>query len=76
MPVHPSAPPLAVLGPSLSVNEILARWPRAVEPLVAFGVDVCCGGALPLSTAASYAGVPTGELLAAIRAAIAAGGAR
>ena len=58
------------IDPALSVNETLRRWPPAVAPLAAFGIDTCCGGAASLETAARDAGVPLDDLLAAIAAAV------
>jgi regulator of cell morphogenesis and NO signaling len=64
------------IDPTLSVNEILRRFPSAVGALNAFGIDTCCGGAAPLETAAADAGVPLAEVVAAITAAtVAPGGA-
>ena len=57
---------LPPIDPSLSVNEVLRRWPSAVSVLNAFGIDTCCGGTLPLATAALHAGIPVGEVIAAI----------
>ena len=57
----------ATIDPSLSVNEVLARWPAAGGPLNALGVDCCCGGAASLRDAAVEAGVTLDELLAALR---------
>lgn len=63
----PSSQPLApVVDPTLSVNETLRRWPAAVGPLNAFGVDTCCGGAASLEMAAADAGVPVATLLDAV----------
>lgn len=39
-----------------------------------FGVDLCCGGGLPLDQAAVQAGVPLDELLAALAPVLAADG--
>jgi iron-sulfur cluster repair protein YtfE (RIC family) len=54
------------LDPSLSVNEVLARWPAAVAPLNALGVDCCCGGGASLREAAASAGVSLDDLLDAL----------
>ncbi len=51
---------------SLSVNEILLRYPAALPALKAAGIDTCCGGAKPLSVAAQTAGVELDELLVRI----------
>ena len=68
-PLAPADPALGpALGPALTVNEVLRRWPAAVGPLNAFGIDCCCGGGASLREAATEAGVPLDELLAALRA--------
>ena len=71
-----SCPVRPALDPSLTVNEVLRRWPAAVAALNAFGIDTCCGGGAPLGEAADEAGVPLGEIVAAIEHAIAGEGAR
>jgi regulator of cell morphogenesis and NO signaling len=50
-----------------TLNEIVAREPRTLEVLQRFGLDTCCGGALPLATAAQHHGLDVNELLAALR---------
>ena len=40
------------IDPSLTVNEILRRHPAAVAVINAYGIDSCCGGGIPLETAA------------------------
>lgn len=64
----PPAPPVAnaELDPAQSVNEILRRWPAAIAPLNAFGIDTCCGGGASLAVAAAHAGVPLAAVLAAV----------
>ena len=69
-------PTNAPLDPTLSVNEVLRRWPAAVASLNALGIDSCCGGASSLREAADEAGIPLAELLGAIERTIAAEGAR
>ena len=69
----PRAP---AIDPRLSVNDVLRRWPAAIAPLNALGIDTCCGGAASLEAAAADAGVPLAELLAAVARAASDGGAR
>jgi regulator of cell morphogenesis and NO signaling len=38
--------------PSLTVNEILLRYPSAVTVMNAHGIDSCCGGAITLEAVA------------------------
>ena len=61
-----SQPTAPLVDPALSVNETLRRWPAAVGPLNAFGIDTCCGGAASLEMAAVDAGVPIDTLLDAV----------
>jgi regulator of cell morphogenesis and NO signaling len=53
-----------------SLNTIVARYPRALPVLQRFGLDTCCGGALPLRTAAEHHNLNLDELLAMLRAAV------
>jgi regulator of cell morphogenesis and NO signaling len=57
---------LPLIDPSLTVNDVLQRWPAAVGALNALGIDTCCGGADSLSVAAAQAGVPLADLIDAI----------
>jgi iron-sulfur cluster repair protein YtfE (RIC family) len=61
---HPE--PLPGLEPTLSVNDVLHRWPIAAHTLNAWGIDTCCGGLLPLDAAAQEAGIDVDELITAI----------
>ena len=53
-----------------TVDEIVAFAPIAINVLNVFGIDTCCGGAVPLRDAAFQARVPLATLLAALDAAI------
>ncbi len=50
------------------VNEVLCRYPKAVELFARLGLDTCCGGAEPLEAAARQAGRKPEEVLAALAA--------
>jgi iron-sulfur cluster repair protein YtfE (RIC family) len=63
------------VDPTLTVNEVLARWPGTIPLLNALGIDTCCGGGESLRDAARSAGVPLPVLLAAVEHG-ASGGAR
>jgi iron-sulfur cluster repair protein YtfE (RIC family) len=65
-----------IVDPSLTVNDVLRRWPAAVAPLNALGIDSCCGGGASLREAADEAGIPLDDLLAAIESAAAPEGSR
>ena len=53
-----------------TLNEIVARYPQTLPVLQRFGLDTCCGGALPLRTAAAHHALDLGQVLAALRTAI------
>ena len=57
-------------SPTSTVDEIAAFAPVAFNVFNAFGIDTCCGGAVPLRDAALQAHVPLATLLAALDAAI------
>jgi regulator of cell morphogenesis and NO signaling len=50
-----------------TLNELIARLPQALPVLQQFSLDTCCGGALPLRTAAEHHNLDLEELLAALR---------
>lgn len=51
------------IDPTMSVNETICRYPSALDVLPRRGIDTCCGGDLPLATAAAEAGVDLPLLL-------------
>jgi iron-sulfur cluster repair protein YtfE (RIC family) len=53
-----------------ALNLIVARYPQALQVFQRFGLDTCCGGSLPLSTAVEHHGLDLGDVLATLRAAI------
>jgi iron-sulfur cluster repair protein YtfE (RIC family) len=55
-----------------TVNDIVARYPSTLAVFNAFGIDSCCGGALPMSEAASRHGIPLNVLRSALESAIGA----
>lgn len=62
--MNTTATPLA----ERALNEIVAQNPDALPILTSFGLDTCCGGALPLREAAERHGLALSELLAALGA--------
>jgi iron-sulfur cluster repair protein YtfE (RIC family) len=50
-----------------TVNELLLAVPATVEVFNAFGIDACCGGAVPVAEAAARDGAPLEALLDALR---------
>ncbi len=57
----------ATFTPTQTVNETIARNPETVRVFTRFGIDACCGGALPIAEAARRHGVALDVLLAALR---------
>jgi iron-sulfur cluster repair protein YtfE (RIC family) len=53
-----------------TLNAIVARYPQALSVLQRFGLDTCCGGALPLRIAAQYHDLDLADILSALSAAI------
>ncbi len=51
-----------------TVNEVLRRYPAAVQLLTRLGLDTCCGGAEPLEEAARQAGREPEEVWEALKA--------
>ncbi len=49
-----------------TINDIVAKYPAALSVLQRFGLDTCCGGALPLATAASHHILDADEVMAAL----------
>jgi regulator of cell morphogenesis and NO signaling len=56
----------AAIDADTPLNAIVARYPQALPVLQRFGLDTCCGGALPLGTAAEHHNLNLDELLAAL----------
>lgn len=50
-----------------TVNEIVAQYPDSITVFNQFGIDSCCGGAVPLAEAAQRDGADVDELLAALQ---------
>jgi iron-sulfur cluster repair protein YtfE (RIC family) len=68
-PDHSALMPEMAAAGQLQVNEVLRRWPAALGPLNAFGIDTCCGGSDRLADAAHEGGVAMSDLWTAIVAA-------
>jgi regulator of cell morphogenesis and NO signaling len=48
----------------LSVNELISRYPAAVELFNRYGIDACCGGAASVREAAARDGADVVALVA------------
>lgn len=55
-----------LIDPTMTLNELVALYPRTLPVLQRFGLDTCCGGALPLSTAAEHHALNLDQLIAAL----------
>ncbi|MDP2481626.1 MAG: DUF542 domain-containing protein [Candidatus Palauibacterales bacterium] len=52
--------------PEWTLHEIVRRIPGAREVLLGHGLDLCCGGELPLREAARLHGLDLGALIEAL----------
>ena len=48
---------------SLTVNEIIRQRPETVEVFNRYGIDACCGGAVPVAQAAARDGADPADVL-------------
>lgn len=53
-----------------TVNEIIRQWPATVEVFNRFGIDACCGGAVPPAEAAARDGADPQALRRALDEAV------
>lgn len=69
---HHTTPATAqpALDGSLTINEIIARWPQSIATLNALGIDTCCGGGEALRDVAAEMGTTEQTLIAAITPAL------
>jgi regulator of cell morphogenesis and NO signaling len=58
---------LTIITPAEPLNAIVARYPQTLPILQRFGLDTCCGGSIPLGTAAEHHGLDLDELIGALR---------
>ena len=61
--------PTAISGED-TLNTIVERYPNALPVLQRFGLDTCCGGALPLRVAAQHHSLNIETLLNALQVAV------
>jgi iron-sulfur cluster repair protein YtfE (RIC family) len=57
------------LDATITVNDLLQRFPEAVGTLSAYGIDTCCRGNQSLARAAAFVGVDPDRLLAEVTSA-------
>jgi iron-sulfur cluster repair protein YtfE (RIC family) len=58
--------PYEPLDATITVNDLLLRFPTAVTTMSAHGIDTCCRGHQSLARAAAFVGVDAEQLLAEI----------
>ena len=66
---------LVDLPADLTVNDVIRLWPATVALFNDFGIDACCGGAVPVREAAARDGADPDALVRAILAVIRGGAA-
>lgn len=66
MPAETISATHPAITPDDTINAIVARYPQAISALARFGLDTCCGGALPLATAVQHHGLSLHQVLAAL----------
>jgi regulator of cell morphogenesis and NO signaling len=54
------------IDPTSTIGAVVQRYPATLAVFNARGLDVCCGGGLPLAEAAARHGLDLAELLAAL----------
>lgn len=52
---------------TITVNEAIVSWPSTVAVFNRFGIDACCGGAVPIAEAAERDGADLAALTAELR---------
>ena len=55
------------IDPTLSVNELVRRYPEALPVLAMAGIDSCCGGDQSLALAAARSGLTFEQLAARLQ---------
>lgn len=60
-------PAATTLDPTLTINQIVARFPETIPIFDRFGLDICCGGDVRVEEAAQRDGVDAAEVLSALR---------
>ena len=61
---------LTTLGPTSTINEIVAQYPATMPVFNQFGMDSCCGGGLAIRDAALRHGLDLEKVLTALRKAV------
>jgi regulator of cell morphogenesis and NO signaling len=59
------------VDPTLTIDDVMARYPRSMAVFNEFGIDTCCGAGSTVRDAAERDGADLTRLLAALELAIA-----
>lgn len=70
-PVTELTAPAATIDLNDTVNDVIRRHPATVGVFNEYGIDSCCGGALPLATVTERHRIDGAALLEALRSAAA-----
>ena len=62
-----------VIDASITVDQMVARYPETMRVFNRYGLDTCCGGGAPVAEAARRDGADLEELMQALRETVAAG---
>lgn len=65
-----SAPSTQRIDPETTLNEIVAQYPQTMPVFQRFGLDTCCGGALPLQVAVEHHQLNLGDVVSDLEHAI------
>lgn len=58
-----------IISANETLNAIVAKYPAALTVFHKYGLDTCCGGTLPLATAAQHHDLDVKQVLADLAAA-------
>jgi regulator of cell morphogenesis and NO signaling len=61
---------LVELPSDMTVNDVVRLWPATVAVFNSYGIDACCGGAVPVPQAAARDGADPAALMHALLDAI------
>ena len=56
---------------TLTINEIVVKYPETIPVFNRFGLDTCCGGGIRVDEAARRDGIAVDEVVAALNQALA-----
>jgi regulator of cell morphogenesis and NO signaling len=62
-----------VIDETITVDQMVARYPETMRVFNRYGLDTCCGGGAPIADAARRDGADLEELMQALRETVATG---